>query len=86
MNLRTLALVLAIAGAGLLVAAIVINQQNFGSCPAATVGTPPCDHTFSGTTIGIGQTASEVGIVAFALLVTTVAVASYGYLTNLHQG
>ncbi len=84
MKLRTLVLALAIAGVGVGLAAIVISEQNFGSCPLATVGTPPCDHTFPGTTIWIGQTASEISIVALALLVSSVAVALYGSLVKHH--
>jgi len=85
MKPRSLALALAIAGLGAGIAAIVISEQNHGSCPLATVGSPPCDHTFPGTTIWIGQTAREISIVAFALLISSVAVALYGRLAKHHQ-
>ncbi len=77
---------LTIAGVGFGVAWIVIiNGANFGSCPLATVGSPPCDHTFPGTTIWIGQTAGEIMIVAFALLTSGFAIALYGSLAKRHQ-
>ena len=85
MKLRSLALAPAIAGVGAGIAAIIISEQNFGSCPLATVGSPPCDHTFPGTTVWIGQTAREISIVALALLISSVAVAVYGRLARHHQ-
>ncbi len=61
-------------GIMLIFVALLVDAQNFGSCPA---GLPNCDHTFEGTNIWIRETAEEIGAVGIAALISSLLIMYY---------
>ena len=57
-----------------LFASISIAQQNRGSCPD---NYSPCDHTFPGTNVWIGATATEIKTLGFILLAGALGLGAY---------
>gem|GEM_PF-2736740 len=59
---KAVGLTLVAIGAGSFFLAVAFANEDFGSCPALPYGSPPCDHTFPGTSIYIGPVVNALEV------------------------
>jgi len=79
-NIKDLAVVLAVLGAAFGLGSIMVNMQDVGSCPEQPFGRPfTCDHAYlvGGTYIWMRPLYTGLGIVSLALLVSALAAVLY---------
>jgi hypothetical protein len=77
---KAITIIVAILGVGTVFAGFIIGLQNSGSCPAQE---PGCDHTFPGTDIRIGATATVVTTIGLLILAVSLVIGATYYAMRL---